>query len=270
MLGMLAYVNYIAAWKAISIVFTGGFGILALLKDYKDKDTGKITKWGAFSLAGIVLSTGCGVAVQLKESKSESEQALQLATATNKAVRDIDRQMKSLNGARLEVRFKFLCPGTKDQSPYCRLRGEDGGTPTVFTFELFEDQTSANRFINKGVVEAPVSKETGHHISIFSLVPADSMMVDPQRYDEGEGGFVWIRSYLPVQSEIQSDGEVISGEDLPGKIGILHLVPHGLMPVDFNLILQSGQKIRSDGSFKLVILADKEPGNDAYQFAYSK
>jgi hypothetical protein len=63
--------DFVAAWKATSIVLTGAFGILGLLKDFKDKNTGRVTVWGRISLAGILLSTSLGVVAQLKESTDQ-------------------------------------------------------------------------------------------------------------------------------------------------------------------------------------------------------
>jgi hypothetical protein len=54
-----------------SILLTGAFGILGLLKEFKDKETGRITKWGGVSLVGILLSSILGVAAQLQTSWAE-------------------------------------------------------------------------------------------------------------------------------------------------------------------------------------------------------
>ncbi len=47
--------DFVSAWKASSIVLTGAFGILGLLTEFKEKQTGKITRWGYISLGGIVI-----------------------------------------------------------------------------------------------------------------------------------------------------------------------------------------------------------------------
>ncbi len=71
--------DFVTAWKASSIVLTGAFGILGLVKDFKDKKTNKVTIWGYISLCGILVSTAFGVIAQLKES-SDTDRAKQ-ATA---------------------------------------------------------------------------------------------------------------------------------------------------------------------------------------------
>ena len=71
--------DFVATWKAASIAITGAFGILGLVKDFKDKATNRITVWGYMSLAGILTSTAFGIAVQLKESADDAARALVLA-----------------------------------------------------------------------------------------------------------------------------------------------------------------------------------------------
>jgi hypothetical protein len=53
----LKQIDFVTAWKAISIALTGAFGILGLATDFKNKHTKKITRWGWVSLIGIVVSS---------------------------------------------------------------------------------------------------------------------------------------------------------------------------------------------------------------------
>jgi len=81
---MSAWTTVLSYWKAISIVSTGAFGMLGLLKDFKDKKTNKVTRWGYVSLIGIIVSTFLGVAAQLKESTD-------LARDSNTVLHEIER-----------------------------------------------------------------------------------------------------------------------------------------------------------------------------------
>jgi hypothetical protein len=49
--------DFVSAWKAVSIALTGAFGMVGMLTENKDKETGKLTRWGRVSFGGIVLST---------------------------------------------------------------------------------------------------------------------------------------------------------------------------------------------------------------------
>ncbi|HKE94823.1 MAG TPA: hypothetical protein VKB34_10985 [Povalibacter sp.] len=118
--------NFVAVWKAVSIVFTGAFGILGLLKDYKDRQTHKVTVWGKVSLAGILVSTLLGVAAQLKESsdsaaarRATAEQTLQLLQQTNATLKQVQRTLSST--ADMEWEFGFRVPCEKAElSDFCQ------------------------------------------------------------------------------------------------------------------------------------------------------
>jgi hypothetical protein len=115
--------DFITTWKASSIVLTGAFGVLGLLKDFKDKVTHKVTLWGYISLAGIVLSTALGVAAQLKESSDEqvarkitaeqtraaAEQTLEIVKNSSATLRQVKRTLSSLSGASMELDFHVPC-----------------------------------------------------------------------------------------------------------------------------------------------------------------
>ena len=94
--------DFVSAWKAASIVLTGAFGILGLVKDFKDTKTGRVSKWGYVSLVGILLSTGFGVAAQLKESSDDAAKSLKL-------LKGIDRELSSITTASIEIAFKVPC-----------------------------------------------------------------------------------------------------------------------------------------------------------------
>jgi len=122
--------DFVTAWKIASIVFTGGFGILGLLKDYKDKKTNKITKWGRISLAGILVSSLLGMAAQLKESSEQerareatAKQTLALARNTDNAVKQIQRVLSQLDNPEVSLIFHVPCTNQKF-AEFCRSFGE--------------------------------------------------------------------------------------------------------------------------------------------------
>jgi hypothetical protein len=83
--------DFVTLWKALSIVLTGAFGVLGLLKDYKDRATGKITVAGRVSLAGILLSSSLGFLAQLKESSDRERASAEAARQTLALARNTDR-----------------------------------------------------------------------------------------------------------------------------------------------------------------------------------
>src|ERR1700722_16113896 len=108
--------DILPALKASSILLTGAFGVLGLLKDYKDKLTGKITKWGKLSLSGILISSALGLATQLKESsdaenasRATANQTLELARNTNNALHQLERTLSPIDGMTFEITFPVRC-----------------------------------------------------------------------------------------------------------------------------------------------------------------
>lgn len=108
--------DFPAIWKTSSILLTGGFGILGLLKDFKDKETHKVTRWGYVSLAGILLSTILGTAAQWIQSESDaakaaeaSKQTLALTQRSTKTLNDVERLLVPLDDPTLTIDFEVPC-----------------------------------------------------------------------------------------------------------------------------------------------------------------
>jgi hypothetical protein len=166
------------AWKILSALSAGCFGVLALLKDYKDKATGKITIWGRVSLAGILISTLLGILAQLKES-SEAEKAkariaaqtLELAQNTSVAVRntavavsELRRALSPFEDPRFSVQARLPCNSDKYRQlcleykatkitdrvakiqALSKLNGAFGKL-IYFEVEIFVDSSDAGKFL---------------------------------------------------------------------------------------------------------------------------
>jgi hypothetical protein len=119
--------DFISLWKVGSVILAGAFGVLGLLKSYKDKETGRITKWGRISLIGILLSTALGVAAQLKEqskqqkvSEDRAKETLALAQKTDQTVRDLQRTLTFLDSPTVTLRFQVNCQ-VRLYGPFCQV-----------------------------------------------------------------------------------------------------------------------------------------------------
>jgi len=102
-------VDFVTAWKAISIALTGAFGILGLLTEFKDKDTKKITKWGYVSLVGILVSSCLGIVAQLKESNDSAKKALAAAQTSNDMLHQIKRLVTPIGIPKVAMLFEISC-----------------------------------------------------------------------------------------------------------------------------------------------------------------
>ncbi|WP_398497748.1 hypothetical protein [Variovorax sp.] len=68
--------------KLFSTVLTGLFGVLALLVDYRDRQTNKIGKWGKVALAGVLVSSTVSLVTQgIDERQNQLEGARRAAEA---------------------------------------------------------------------------------------------------------------------------------------------------------------------------------------------
>jgi hypothetical protein len=137
------------AWKAVSIALTGAFGILGLLKDFKNKHTKKITVWGWVSLVGIIVSSICGIAAQLKESSDDSARALDLAQKADTTLRDIERALTPIDDPRIKVDILTSCLQNPDLCKALIKRGVTGTHEISLMLLLFVDPKDAKRFVDK-------------------------------------------------------------------------------------------------------------------------
>jgi hypothetical protein len=118
--------NHFLTWyKPISILFTGAFGILGLVKNFKEKtfdpatgfEVERITKWGSISMIGIILSTGLGIAAQRteenrnqKKANDDANAALALATKSDQTLDKIERLLSpTIEGIQFSTRYDLPC-----------------------------------------------------------------------------------------------------------------------------------------------------------------
>jgi len=126
--------DFVSAWKIVSIGLTGIFGMLGLLTEYKDKVTGRVTKFGRIALAGIILSTLFGMAAQVQETSSRDEarlraerdrlqsqqETLNITRNTALAVNQLERLVTPIGTPRILANFVLDCD-SPNWEHFCRL-----------------------------------------------------------------------------------------------------------------------------------------------------
>jgi|HubBroStandDraft_3_1064219.scaffolds.fasta_scaffold115565_1 hypothetical protein len=133
--------NFVPVWKATSILFTGAFGILGLVKNFKEKkrDTNgditieRITKWGWISLIGIIVSTGCGMVVQLKESRDDVRKSLELSRKSEDTLREIKKILSPIEINNVHLIFRARCVGV-----YEAICASEEAFPTTMAYESLD------------------------------------------------------------------------------------------------------------------------------------
>lgn len=108
--------SIVAVLKSAAVILTGGFGILGLLKDFNDHETHRVTVWGKVSLAGILISTLLGVAIEIKQAVDEraakettAEQTLALMKNTDATLNQIQRTFTTITDMRWRMTFVIPC-----------------------------------------------------------------------------------------------------------------------------------------------------------------
>jgi hypothetical protein len=146
--------DFVPTWKVVSIALTGAFGILGLVKDFKDKQTNQITRWGRVSLAGILISTCFGIVAQFKESSEQQASSAKNQARMLEILSDIQLNLSPFSAPFLNFTFAAPCDhfedlcecvkNTKNLESQC-----DKHLPNMnVKFFIFRDAKEADQFIN--------------------------------------------------------------------------------------------------------------------------
>jgi hypothetical protein len=280
--------DFVTTWKASSIVLTGAFGILGLLKDFRDKETKKITVWGYISLAGILLSSALGVTAQLKESSAEertkvetAKQTLTVVQNTGKVVRDIQRILSPLDDPEISLGFTVSCQDAKYESA-CKaleaiaLEGHEnhrgfeldqywsywpGGASALLPLHLhfFADPKDAELFVQGKLQKGNLSMD----VIASNYANDKSLHFNPDT--RGTGVSLDIDRNRPL--EIDNDGKIRSVLDIPGTTLIITELNDELSRLtlnDFEIKLKNGQSIEIWQQFEKI----KVRGQTAYRHVF--
>jgi hypothetical protein len=254
--------DFLTGFKASSIVLTGAFGVLGLIKDFKDKK-GTITKWGRISLAGILLSTGLGVIVQLRESSEAAQKEQQTTAQTLEIVRDIQRGLSPLDEPKFDLSFSVACE-LPQFALFCRTL-TSGGNQALYAGErswpYWPMQTrpslflEINFFVDPNDAELYGEGKKGRGNLWFEVEPTADDNSSLFAYPTSGGGVT-----LAVQdtkpTELQNDGRLKSILDIPGVTVVLRANYPMVNPVllrSFMMKFKNGQSITYDGLFEKVL-----------------
>jgi hypothetical protein len=297
--------DFVTAWKAISILLTGAFGVMGLLKEFKDKTTGKITKWGAVSLAGILMFSTFGFIAQLKESSSQqksrdaaAQQTLSLAQKTDRTVRDIQRILSPFDSPLFlfkftipctNIRYKAFCSGlSSDRTPINLLSApvpsywdeSPFGAGLPLEIHFFQNSEAAREFIEgRSLSHADFMVYIQADFKRRSLLPIPPEPITAPPWTGGDLT-AWISvMYMPTPLEVKTNGKIKSVLDLPSAIMLIALTPRGriqrlkqsdatfdeLALREFRIKLKNGQEIHTDPQRFEKIRVADEP---AYRYVF--
>lgn len=274
-------IDFVAAWKAISIALTGAFGVLGLFTEFKDKDTKKVTKWGYVSLVGILVSACFGIWAQLKESSDSANKALTVAQTSNDMLHQVRRLVSPIGSPSLAIRFEIGCEHPESLfNDFCKdLRSTQramlnldpldrqnmdrlvqlSASPktsrrwpykdNVFMqvqLNLFRNRVDADRFWNSDFKEPEPDLKLG---TGASLKDRDTKKLKLEVYQ----GMGRATMRFPTVTDMSSSGKITSFEDLDGATLIV-TSPLGYVfsvasPTAIVITNQQGQSIQVSGPF---------------------
>ncbi len=211
------------AVKLVAVISSGAFGVLGLLKDFKDKETHKVTRWGYISLAGILISTTLGEASQqIEESKAEAarlkteletrestEKTLKIVTTTAATLRDVKRSLFSLDGASFSLEIPLRCDSVTNKA----LCGADWTKEHLLTDVL----------IYKSLPDTPyfqLPPEANADVDFTAKSGGHNIWVAP----DGSDGTV-VKLSLDVESKLEeirrNNGQLRGKSDLSNAVFVL-------------------------------------------------
>ena len=186
-----------AVLKVILSVFSiiGGTasGVAALLVEYKDKETGKITKWGRYALFGLAASFLVGTlnlwvdyTQKSRKFREAAERSREAAEKTLQIVTDISRTLNPLKDVR--VSFWLSYPFDHPELAQYRQRLDEG------VRALLPSLMKGDATLVKGVSRS-VSKGDG---TIMEVTIRKDSPLFPNRSSEGFAYTVLSNTHLSI------------------------------------------------------------------------
>jgi len=83
--------------RLLAAAFSGAFGVLGLLTNYRDEKTKRITRWGRIALVGIVVSTAVALLTQGLEHWREQNKSISAAIEARDASRRAEATLNNIN-----------------------------------------------------------------------------------------------------------------------------------------------------------------------------
>jgi hypothetical protein len=285
--------DIVSAWKATSIALTGAFGVLGMLTDNKDKISGRLTKWGRISLSGIIVSSLCGVAAQIKETSDEGarreddgKKTLALVQQTGEAVGNIQRLLSPIEDPVFTMSFeasckdkfffescenarKFKASWPKEMGTVSTLASASvwslwpgGGHGAIIPLHLYFFRNPPD----VAKLEAGISQAADMSFDIISTNYANDKSLGMTFDTPIEKVEVHVFSYKPFLKE--NKGNINSTLDIPGSTVILtelNDILNSLTPNWFVMETKQGRKIEIAGAKWEKISID---GNTAYRYRF--
>jgi hypothetical protein len=264
-----AAMTFVTFWKASSVLLTGAFGILGLMRDYRSKETGEVTKWGKIALCGILISTIFGVIAQLQESSQDEKakrataaQTLALAQKTDNAVHDIQRLLTPISSPTVTVvwdikcdskLFRTFCTGQKSNTLLASSAMYTAGFreipddfSVVLRVAIFSDPKAADAFVELDDLNGPTTGDLDFRLIGAKQNYTKAAGATPLRVFSHNGDKFGLLLSEGNPISLQSSGTITSTRDLLGSTFVVSEWSNSTSSLDLDglaIHTANGQKI---------------------------
>jgi hypothetical protein len=251
--------DFVAAWKASTIVLTGAFGMVGLLTEFRDKHTKKITPWGYLSLSGILVST-----------------ALAVANKSDETLRSIQRALFLMDAPEFSANLSADCAVDKDVKKFCEDRyaaNRPGAETALEEFRAWPSGQPAGIALYIDFYAKGATLDRRHswgQIGDWSMeANASPHGRDPHLFtDPIDKGDPLVRVVDEPGTLVRSNQQFVSLLDVPGSTVIITVFgdeARYLTLRDFSIHFKNGQAINCTGPF---VRKDQE-GESRYLYTFS-
>jgi len=224
---------FLAFWKIASPVGAGASAIFGLLNDFRNKETGKLTRAGIISIVGITLSAALGAAASAVEHQKEKEAQAEehkkeqdAQVAQSNMLKEIMRTSSQIGEPSLLVDLLFKCSPTDELGKI--LLSNNGAkeicaathAPVVpIDIGVGSHKVIQQHFHPGLVISLSVNNkgEVGNQRAALLLMADinEQKRYRIQQFFPTENGFVANMTDIPLS--IGGDGTIRSWDDLPGE-----------------------------------------------------
>lgn len=246
--------------KLLGLVIASGLGVLGTIKDYRDKATGRLTKWGRFAVFSLVGSALVAVGAQVVEeslrAKSTREAALQAAASAARSeqmVVELARVLQPLEFTSIHI------SGIQFRLDDSKFRVLKANIETVFSKHLKQYEMNAVPLGQKHIsIPSQDCRQRNNPCSPLSIEIAGAHEVFPKSGLERalfHVGDVSLSIYRKPIDPARFEHRVIGGDN-DGDLNLRFGSMFGLEPLSIEKELKTGSYKLTGSFFSIHDLRD--------------
>jgi len=269
--------------KSAAVLVTSGLGAFGVVGEFRDKNTGKLTKLGWAAIVAIFVSCAVALLILFLDSR-EAEKAKQ------KAAMDILRLLNPIDNPTLDITFKVNCKESLLKGfcqaalapqrsqwqlwPNSKILQKIIVDVTVFLDPAAADTFQTGKFVPKPLVMTVTGES--HEMSVVGPGPPPSTpppggpfsYYGETRYDGNVylsiSGKPWMQNDGTVASLLDFSHAVIFINYIAGDVGIGFIDHDSLIPTALALHGRNHVTVGTSGNFRPIEIPDGKTMKDTY------